>query len=142
MSFKEKSVWIMAILSGGAYLAYVSIILGRAENTPLTEVPYVSTLLWIIGVVIAASIVAHIVVAIASPRDAGKEDQRDKEIDRFGEYVGQWVVVAGAVAAFVMSAAELAHFWIANAIYLAFVLSTLVGSATKIVAYRRGFPLW
>ena len=41
-----------------------------------------------------------------------------------------------------MSMAELNHFWIANAIYLAFGLSSLLGSAAKIVAYRRGFQPW
>jgi hypothetical protein len=41
-----------------------------------------------------------------------------------------------------MALAELDHFWIANAIYLAFVLSTIVASAAKIVAYRKGFRPW
>jgi len=110
-----------------------------AENTPLTEVSYVSTLLWTIGAAIAASIVLHIVVAIASPKDADKKDQRDREINRFGEYTGQSFVVIGGVAALGMSMVELSHFWIANVIYLAFVLSSILGSAAKIVAYRRGF---
>jgi hypothetical protein len=43
------------------------------------------------------------------------------------------------VAALVLAMAEADHFWIANAVYLAFVLSALLGSAAKIVAYRRGF---
>lgn len=142
MSFKEKSTWIMAAVTAVAYMAYVTIILGRAENSPLTEVSYIATLLWTIGAVIVVSIVAHIAVAIAAPEDAGKEDQRDREIERFGEYIGHWFVVIGAVVALVMSMAELSHFWIANVIYLAFVLSTLLESAAKIVAYRRGFQRW
>ena len=142
MSFKEKSAWIMAVISVGAYAAYLTIILGRAENIPLTEVSYVSTLLWIIGATIAASILAHIVVAIASPKDADKKDQRDREINRFGEYTGQSFVVIGGVAALGMSMAELNHFWIANVIYLAFALSSVLGSVAKIVAYRRGFHPW
>lgn len=142
MSFKEKSTWIIAVISVGAYAAYLTLILGRADSTPLTEVPYASTLLWTIGAVIVASIVAHIVVAIASPKDADKQDQRDREIERYGEYTGHWLVVTGAVAALGMSMAELSHFWIANVIYLAFVLATLLGSAAKIVAYRRGFQQW
>ena len=31
-------------------------------------------------------------------------------------------------------------FWIANAVYLGFVLSAVVGSVAKVVAYRRGLP--
>ncbi len=33
------------------------------------------------------------------------------------------------------------HFWIANAVYLCCALATLLGSVTKILAYRRGFQL-
>jgi hypothetical protein len=45
-------------------------------------------------------------------------------------------------AALAMSLAELDHFWIANVIYLAFVLSAIIGSVAKIFAYRRGFQSW
>lgn len=142
MSFNEKSTWIIAITTVGAYVAYVILILGRAEHTPLTEVPYTSTLLWTISAMVVVAIVAHIGAAIASPKDADKEDQRDREIDRIGEYTGHWFVVIGAVTALGMAMFELNHFWIANVIYLALVLSTLLASATKIVAYRRGFRQW
>jgi hypothetical protein len=33
-------------------------------------------------------------------------------------------------------------FWIANVIYLGFVLSAVLGSATKIAGYRGGFQTW
>lgn len=75
-------------------------------------------------------------------QEAGKKDQRDREIYRFGEYIGQSFVVMGGVAALLMAMAEWDHFWIANVIYLAFVLSAMLGSVAKIVAYRRGFQPW
>jgi hypothetical protein len=142
MSFEEKNVWIYAAVSLAAFGAYVVIILGRAQGIPLAEVPYVGVMLWTIGAAIAASIVGRIVVAIAWPKEADKRDQRDKEINRFGEYIGQSFVGVGAVAALVLSMAEVDHFWIANAVYLAFVLSALLGSTAKIFAYRRGFQPW
>ena len=142
MSFEEKSAWILGGLAVGTYAAYLTIILGRVGDTPLVEVPYASTLLWMIGISIAAAIVLHVLVAMAAPRDANKKDRRDKEIDRFGEYIGQSFAVAGGVAALGMSMAELDYFWIANVIYLGFVVSAVVGSAAKIVAYRRGLPRW
>jgi len=142
MSFEEKNTWIYAVVTVGAFGAYLVTILGRAQGIPLTEVPYVGAMLWTIGAAIVASIVGRIVVAIAWPKEADKKDQRDKEIHRFGEYVGQSFVVIGAVAALLLSMAEVDHFWIANAVYLAFVLSALLGSTAKIVAYRRGFPSW
>jgi hypothetical protein len=42
------------------------------------------------------------------------------------------------VAPLVMAMAEVPHFWIANAIYLAFALTAFLYAALKIVAYRRG----
>jgi hypothetical protein len=38
--------------------------------------------------------------------------------------------------------AEADHFWIANALYLAFALSAVTESVSKIFAYRRGFQPW
>lgn len=139
MSAEEKHAWIAALVAVGGYAAYLTIILGRVDGTPLADVPYVSTLLWTVGAAIVATIVLHILVAIVSPKDADKKDQRDKEIYRFGEYIGQSFVVIGGVAALGMSLLELDHFWIANVIYLGFVLSAILGSVAKIAAYRWGF---
>ena len=139
MTFEEKRAWIMLVVAVGGYAAYLFIILGRARSAPLPEVPYVSPLLWTIGAGIAASIVLHMVVSIAAPDGVGKTDQRDTEIGHFGERVGQSFLVIGGLAALVMSMAELKHFWIANVIYLSFVLSAILGSVAKIFAYRRGF---
>ncbi|MFF5083736.1 hypothetical protein ACFY36_42370 [Actinoplanes sp. NPDC000266] len=69
-------------------------------------------------------------------------DQRDREIGRFGDHIGQSLVVAGAVTAMLLAFAEVRHFWIANVIYLSFVLSAVLGSTARIFAYRRGFHPW
>jgi hypothetical protein len=50
------------------------------------------------------------------------------------------VLAIGAAGALVLTMAGVAHFWIAQALYLAFVLDALVSSIVKIVAYRRGLP--
>ncbi|MFD9224746.1 hypothetical protein ACFWDI_33205 [Streptomyces sp. NPDC060064] len=142
MPFEEKSAWVMGVLAVSTYAGYLVVILGRTGDAPLVEVSYVATLLWALGISIAASIVLHMLIAMFSPKDARKKDQRDREINRFGEHIGQSFVVIGGVAALGMSMAELDYFWIANAVYLAFVLSAILGSTAKIVAYRRGFQSW
>ena len=139
MAFEEKRAWILAVVSLGAYAIYLTIVLGRALHTPLAEVPYVAPLLWTVGGAIVASIVLNIAASIG-PAGNAKKDQRDREIGRFGEYVGQSFVVVGGVAALLMAMAEAPYFWIANAVYLAFSLSAVLGSVAKIFAYRRGFP--
>ncbi len=141
MAFEEKRAWIMLVVSVCAYAVYAVIILGRAGGASLTEVPYAVTLLWSVGAAIVISIVLNIVVSIASGGPA-KKDQRDREIGRLGDYIGQSFVVIGGVTALLMALAKLPYFWIANAVYLAFVLSAVLGSIAKIFAYRRGFQTW
>lgn len=138
MSFEEKGNWVYLVVSVVTYVAYLSVILGRAQDVPLTDVPYVSTMLWTIGIAVALSILGNIVVAISKPSEADKSDVRDKDINRFGEYVGGIVLAVGMLAPFVLALAESDYFWIANAMYLAFVLSAFTSSVVKVVAYRRG----
>ncbi len=139
MTFEEKNTWIYAVIAVAGYAVYCATVLGRARGVPLDEVAYVAPMLWTIGGAIVASVVGHVAVSAARPEDAGKKDQRDKEIDRFGEYVGGLVLAVGVLVPFGLALAEAEHFWIANAIYLAFVLSALCGATVKLVAYRRGF---
>jgi fermentation-respiration switch protein FrsA (DUF1100 family) len=141
MAVEEKRAWIMIGVTVVAYAVYLALVLGGGpDGRPLDRTPYVAPLLWTVGGSIAASITLHIAVAALSPGDARLKDQRDREIGRFGEHIGQSFVVL--VAALVLAMAEAAPFWIANAVYLAFVLSALLGSTAKIVAYRRGFHPW
>ncbi|MFB9889044.1 hypothetical protein [Planobispora takensis] len=139
MPFEEKLAWIMAAVSAVAYAVYLTLLLGQAGPTPLAEVTYVPIMLWSIGAAIVVAIVLRIVAAALAPEDAGQKDQRDREINRFGDHTGQSFVVIGGIAACVLAMAEADQFWIANVLYLAFVLSAVLGSLTKIAAYRKGF---
>jgi len=121
MSFDEKSTWIMAVLAAvvpGAYLVAVLgqarnvAVLGQARNMPVAE--------------------------IASPKEDDKRDERDTS-QSVRRKVGSDVLYVGVLVALGLAMARLEYFWIANAIYVAFVLSGLTSSAVKIVAYRRGF---
>lgn len=142
MAFGEKRAWVMAIVTLVGSVTYVTLILRRADGIPLVEVPYVATMLWVIGAAIAATVLLEIVLAIVSPRDHGKRDQRDRQIDRLGEYVGHAFVIIGGVSALALAMAEMAHFWIANTLYVMFALAGVLASVTKIIAYRRDFTTW
>lgn len=142
MSFEEKSAWVMGAVAVGSYAVYLAVVLGLSGSMPLVEVPYVVPLLWTVGGSITTSIALHALLGILSPKEAGRKDQRDREIYRFGEYIGQSFVVMGGIGALLLALVKADHFWIANVIYLAFVLSAVLGSAAKVVAYRRGFQPW
>ncbi|GAA1122973.1 hypothetical protein GCM10009663_72840 [Kitasatospora arboriphila] len=142
MAVEEKRAWIMLLVTLSSYAAYAAVVLGGAGSGPLTAAPYRAALLWSVGLAIAASIVLHIAVSLASPEGDRQKDQRDREIHRFGDHVGQSFLAIGGVAVLVLAMLRADHFWIANATYLAFVLSALLGSAAKLAAYRRGFGPW
>jgi len=139
MAYEEKRAWIMLVISVIAYVVYLVVVLSRVGDGSLGGVDYAGPLLWSVGGAIGAGIVCGIVAGI--PHGA-QRDERDREIGRLGEYIGQSFVVIGSVGALLMAMLEVGYFWIANTVYLCFVLSAVLGSIAKIVAYRRGFQSW
>lgn len=144
MSAQEKYAWILGIVAALGYATYLGLLLSSGFGA-LTERPYVPIMLWTIAGGIVAGILINILVGIVSGmfrRDARRIDQRDRQIARFGDQVGQSFVILGAVSALLLAMLEADSFWIANVIYLGFVLSAVLGSITKVVGYRRGLPEW
>ena len=142
MSFQEKIRWVYLGVAAVTNLAYVAIILGRAQGTPITEVSYAWPMIGAIGVTIVATIVVVIVAAIVG-FGAGERrfeaDERDAGIHRYGEAIGNTVFSVGILLPLGLTMAEAAHFWIGNAIYLTGTLTSLISAAVKIAAYRRGY---
>ncbi len=143
MSYEERGQWVyivVNVLTLGGYAAFVA---WQSRSVPLTEVDYLPAMLWAIGIAIALSIVGRIGMEIAAevarPGDSHEADVRDREIGRLGEYFSGTLLAVFMIVPFALVLAELDHFWIANAMYAAFALSALVGTAVKLVAYRRGF---
>jgi hypothetical protein len=143
MSFEEKGTWAVTVIAVAVAVFYFATILGLLPTTAVGEIDYQVPLLTAIGATIGLSIVASIAIAILSSilshEDASKSDVRDRDINRLGEYVGGIVVTTGMLLPFGLAMAEAQHFWIANAMYLIFVLSGLSAAVVKLVIYRRGF---
>ncbi|TXK40820.1 hypothetical protein [Nonomuraea sp. C10] len=139
MSSEEKRSWIYLVVGVGVYAVYFVVVLSQVPGADVARIAYVRPMLIAIGAGIGLGIVANIAAAVASPKEAGRTDERDRQINRLGDYVGFYVMSIAALVPLALAMAEAAHFWIANALYLAFVLATVVSSAVKIVLYRRGF---
>jgi hypothetical protein len=138
MSYEHRSVWVMLVMAIVSYGIYAVLILGTVDGRALHDVSYVQPMLWTIGGSIVASMVIHMFLMHPAKRE--KRDRRDLEIDRFGEFIGHGVLIAGAVGALILAMLEADHFWIANIIYLAFAVSAVIASVAKLVAYRSGMP--
>jgi hypothetical protein len=139
MSYEERGQWVYLAATTIAYGAYLVLILSQAGSTPLAEIDYQPILLWTIGAAVSGSIIGRIAIEIVRPSESQREDVRDKEIGRRGEYVAGLILGIGMVGPFVLTLLEADHFWIANAIYLVFVVQAIAGTVIKLIAYRRGF---
>ena len=142
MSYIEKNTWLFGGIVVVGYATYLVLLFTQAAGRPLEQAEYLLPMLGTIGGAIVAGILGGIVLAIATRADRdnrGKPDVRDKEIEHAGERVGNSIVVIGALGALVLAWLEVDHFWIANEIYLAFVISGLLGTLTRLAVYRRGF---
>lgn len=150
MPFEEKFTWVSAVVSTGVAAVYFAIVLGQVRTVPVAEIAYQQPLLIAIGALIALTILGTIVVAIGSAisaqitgsgsvDDIDRKDERDADINRRGELIGYYVSSAGALGVLALAMLRYDPFWIANALYLSFVVGALVASVAKLVAYRRGF---
>ncbi|GAA4051933.1 hypothetical protein [Agromyces indicus] len=143
MSYEEKGTWSFLVVAIAGYAVYLWLVLSQiVGGTPVDEVDYAIPMLWTIGGAVVAGIVARIAIEIASPSESTRADVRDKQIDRAGEQVGNSLVVIAGIGALVLAMLQVHWFWIANAIYLGFVLSAVLGSLAKLAMYRRGLPAW
>ena len=71
--------------------------------------------------------------------DIDRKDERDVHISRRGELIGFSVSSVGMVGVLALTMLEYEYFWIASALYLSFVVGTLVALMVKIASYHRGF---
>lgn len=138
MSFQEKSAWAMFAIMLTVYGWYFVVLFDRLGDQELREIAYRGMLLTTVLALGFLAIVSHIVLAVVNPKDAETADVRDREINRFGEYVGGYVLGAAAFFALVMAVLETDHFWIANVILAGMVMSELVSLGTRLVLYRQG----
>jgi hypothetical protein len=142
MAFPEKSNWVVLVIAVPTLLIYAAVIVPQVLSRPMPEVEWVPPIVVSIVGFIVANVVGNIVAAVSNPADADKHDVRDAEIDRYGEWVGNWAIAIGATAALILAITMADHFWIANAIFLGFMAGAIVSAIAKIAAYHGTFQRW
>lgn len=139
MGYKERGTYIDLIVAVGVFVKYLWDIYRLQLETPLTEVAFRDPMFYAILISVVATIILHIVYAILSGSKDTQEDQRDRQISRFGDWVGMFPLSSGAMLGLLLAMFDQPHFWIANAIFVGFFASSIVSSITRLVGYRRGF---
>jgi hypothetical protein len=142
MTFHEKSNWVVLVVAVPTLLAYAALVVPQALGKPLAEVSWVQPMIFAIVGFVVANILGNVVAAASNPREADVNDERDRAIDRFGERIGNWIMIAGAIAGLVLAMAMAHQFWIANALFLGGMAASIVSAVTKIAAYRGWFQPW
>jgi hypothetical protein len=148
--FEEKITWVNAVVAVVVPVAYFVIMLGRLGDTSAADISYQRPLLIAIGASVILTIVGSILAGIgtgisaelrgrSASDDIDRKDERDKQISRHGDLIGFSVSSVGMVGVLALTMLEYEYFWIASALYLSFVVGTLVGSVVKIASYHRGF---
>jgi hypothetical protein len=142
MSFHEKSNLAMLVILVGVYGWYfaTSIIFVMGGMPPeaalaVTNIKMIVTVL----AVIAASILVHIVIAIAAPSEADDtSDERDKLIEMRGDQRGGFVLGLFALLAMGFAMTAQPYYLVANLILAGLVASEIIKAISKLIDYRRG----
>jgi hypothetical protein len=142
MAFLEKSQWVVLVVAAATLATYGTWTLTQMLSKPVAEIDWVQPMIYSIVAFVVANVVGNVIAAATNPKEADKSDQRDKEIDRFGERIGNYVLIAGSIAALILAMAAADRFWIGNAIYFAGILAAVGSSVTKIAAYHGPFQKW
>lgn len=139
MSLEEKRTWAVAGIMLVAFLTYIAIITVRGfQPGPLIEVSWVAPMAWTFGLTAAVSFLAIAIIGQRIPKSERRKDIRDEQFEQFGNAVGNGFFGIGGIAALVLLMIGVDRFWIANTLFLAMMLSGILGSFAKLGAYREG----
>ena len=150
MSFEEKVTWVSGVVTLIVVLWYARVVSGLFGVVAVEEIAYQRPLLFAVGAMIVLTIVGTIAMSIAtaiglestgrgSVDDIDRRDERDASIDARGDRAAFYVSSVLKVGVLALAMLEVAHFWIANGVFAAFVAGGLTSSGVKLAAYRRGF---
>ncbi len=143
MTYVERTTWSQLIASVLGMAVYLVLVVPQLFTTPVGDIawvwPMVGTIVGAIVLSIVLNIVWGIVAGMRDPDTEHTADQRDREIEWFGERVGQSFLAIGGIAALILTMVEADWFWIGNALFVGFFLSAALGGAARLGAYREGF---
>jgi hypothetical protein len=150
MSFEQKLTWVNTATTVIVVAVYAWIVGGQIAAGPVADIAYQKPMIIAVCAMIVLTIAGAIATAIGtavgieisgkgSVDDIDRKDERDVHINRRGDLVGYYVSSVLMLGAFTLTMLEFPHFWIANAMFVAFVIAGLSSSAVKLVAYHRGF---
>lgn len=149
MTYQDRnnvvSILVNLLVNGYITLRILDMNAGGAFAGPDAVNVWARTVVWVIPISIAATIVGTILFAIlhaiatGNPRPSFVVDERDRMFERRSMVATLILAAFGFIAAIVM----LAFGWSAlvgfNVIYYAMALGSLAGDLVRFISYRRGY---
>lgn len=139
MTLNERTTVIGVFLGLAAFVAYVAILVTRANSDalPLTEVAWHGPLL--LTLILGGGVYALTYGAIAwRSRGQRTSDQRDVEIMMHGETAGASLTGLAVLATLIMLALKVDTFWVAHVLFVGAYLASVLSSVVTIAGYRKG----
>jgi hypothetical protein len=138
MSFQEKSNLAMTVIFALVYGAYFATVLPPALAGEASLDAVKGLLFGAVVFLVVGGVVTHMLIAIASPKEADAFDERDKLIEMRADARTGYVVCAGALIAMGLALLEADVFWIAHLLLASVVLGELAKGVWRAIDYRRG----
>ena len=137
LTYREKTTAVILIGYLAVYGWYFARVADAARSGPITEIDYQGLLIVMVGVLVASTVVAQVLIAILAPSAAEQVDERDRMIALRGDRIAGWVVTIGALAGLGLAMIEADSFWIAHALVAGLVLAEIFKGIAMLVNYRR-----
>lgn len=138
MSFREKSAWAMALVTGVAGLWYLNKLIALAAGADATPAPLGLLLRYVIIIVIA-SVVAQVTLAVMAPDEAeAPADERERRVlaragAQAGDVLGFGLLVSMAWFLFERDGNLLFHM-----AFFSLIVAQIVENLLQAVRLRRG----
>lgn len=139
MSFREKTSWAMALILIAAAAFYLNLVISASRALGQTAPPFIGFVIAYIVVIVIASTVIMVALALSSPREAdAPADEREKIIaDKAGNWSG-YVMAVPALGALWHYAVNGDGNMLFHLVFLSLMLGQIAEYAFQIVLYRRG----
>ena len=137
MSYREKSTAVILVGYLAVYTWYFARVVEAARSGPIAEIDYQGLLIVMVGVLVAATVVAQVLIAISAPAEAEQVDERDRMIALRGHRIAGWVVTIAALSGLGLAMIDADSFWIAHALLAGLVLAEILKAMVMLVNYRR-----
>lgn len=124
----------LAVVFGG----YFAIVVRWLTTTAADDIVYQPLMFIAVVPLVVLAALGHAVIALFNRTEANSHDERDRLVGLRAERIGRYVLATGVFAGLTLAMVELAQFYIAHVLLLAWVVAEITTGVVTLALYRRG----